>query len=228
MLSPWLMPTVTFNIGEAFPASDPVARFVTVLAMVSNDANRSLDELIAVDDAEHSPDSGARKMMLFRQQAAFFFEAAKFITKANRHAPEVREFIAGLPQEARDECAQVVGGIDPKSAHYIGDWLGEHRNVTFHYSEVHPDKAAHGDEEITLALTEAAELPGTVHFDEEMGSVRFWFADEVVAQWLPPDEKKPPTIIALREALMALVRFTQRAFAAYQAARTAGTFTERA
>ena len=161
-------------------------------------------------------------------EAAFFFEAAKFITKANRHAPEVREFIAGLPQEARDECAQVVGGIDPKSAHYIGDWLGEHRNVTFHYSEVHPDKAAHGDEEITLALTEAAELPGTVHFDEEMGSVRFWFADEVVAQWLPPDEKKPPTIIALREALMALVRFTQRAFAAYQAARPAGTFTERA
>jgi len=85
-----------------------------------------------------------------------------------------------------------------------------------------------GDEEITLALTEAAELPGTVHFDEEMGSVRFWFADEVVAQWLPPDEKKPPTIIALREALMALVRFTQRAFAAYQAARPAGTFTKRA
>jgi hypothetical protein len=31
---------------------------------------------------------------------------------------------------------------------------------------------------------------------------------------------------ALREALMALVRFTQRAFAAYQVRRPAGTFTE--
>jgi hypothetical protein len=47
-------------------------------------------------------------------------------------------------------------------------------------------------------------------------------------QWLPPDEEKPPTIIALREALMALVRFTQRAFAAYQTTRPAGTFSNRA
>ena len=30
------------------------------------------------------------------------------------------------------------------STHYIGDWLAQHRNVTFHYSEMHPDKAAHG------------------------------------------------------------------------------------
>jgi hypothetical protein len=64
------MPTVSFNIGLAFPASDPVARFVTVLAMVSNDANRSINELLNVCDGE--PDAGARRMMLFRQQSAFF------------------------------------------------------------------------------------------------------------------------------------------------------------
>jgi hypothetical protein len=75
-------------------------------------------------------------------------------------------------------------------------------------------------------MEDAAELPGTVYVSDELGSVRFWFADEVVAQWLPPDESKPATIITLREALMALVRFTQRAFAAYQSRRPAGTFTE--
>jgi len=31
-------------------ASDPVARLVTVLAMVSNDVNRSIDELLGVGD----------------------------------------------------------------------------------------------------------------------------------------------------------------------------------
>jgi hypothetical protein len=36
------MPTYTFSIGGAFPESDPVARFVTVLAMVINDWHRTL------------------------------------------------------------------------------------------------------------------------------------------------------------------------------------------
>lgn len=219
------MPTIRFEkIGDGFPAGDSVARFVTVLAMVSNDANRSIDELLEVEDGP--PDSGARRMMLFRQQASFFFEAATFIGEASSRFPEVRDFIAGLPQEARDECAQVVGGIDPSSTHYVGDWLRDHRNVTFHYSEMHPDKAAHGKEEIAQALEDAAELPGTVYVSDELGGVRFWFADEVVAQWLPPDESKPATIVTLREALMALVRFTQRAFAAYQSRRPPGTFAE--
>ncbi len=124
-----------------------MARFVTVLAMVSNDANRSMDELLGLEDGE--PDTGARRMMLFRQQAAFFFEAAIFITESRQRFPEIRTFIDSLPQVARAECAQVVGGVDPTSAHYVGDWLRDHRNVTFHYSEMHPDKAAHGKEEIT-------------------------------------------------------------------------------
>jgi hypothetical protein len=221
------MPTIRFaKIGDAFPASDPVARFITVLAMVSNDANRSIDELLSVQDGP--PDSGARRMMLFRQQASFLFEAATFIGEASDRFAEVRDFIAGLSQEARGECAHVVGGIDPSNTYYIGDWLRDHRNVTFHYSEMHHDKAAHGKEEITQALENAAELPGAVYVSDELGGVRFWFADEVAAQWLPPEESKPITIVALREALMALVRFTQRAFAAYQSLRPAGTFSEEA
>jgi len=201
-----------------------VARFVTVLAMVSNDGNRSIDELRNLDEGE--ADTGARRVMLFRQQAAFFFEAATFIAESSRHFHEIRDFIAGLPHEARDDCERVVGGVEPKSPHYVGDWLGQHRNVTFHYSEMHPDKAAHGKEEITQALEDAAESQGTVYIGDELGSVRFWFADEVVTQWLPPDETKPATIVMLREALMALVRFTQQAFAAYRRSRPAGTFTE--
>jgi len=220
------VPTITFNIGEAFPADEPVARFVTVLAMISNDANRSIDEMIAVDDAPSVPDAGARTMMLFRQQASFFYEAATFINESSRRFPEIRDFVASLAQDVRDDGERVAAGIDSASANYVGDWLGDHRNVTFHYSEMHPDKAAHGKEEITVALTKAAGLTGTVSVGDELGSVRFWFADEVVVQWLPLDEEKQTTVIVLREALMSLVRFTQGAFAAYRTTRPAGTFTE--
>jgi hypothetical protein len=54
------VPTVAFNIGEAFPADDEVGRFVTVLAMMSNDVNRSFEYL----DPEGDPE---RQMTLFRQ-----------------------------------------------------------------------------------------------------------------------------------------------------------------
>lgn len=218
------MRTIRFKkIGDAFPADDPVARFVAVLAIISNDANRSVDQMLDLDESQ--PDTGAQQLMLFRQQASFFFEAATFIGTAKRRFTEVDTFISALPKEARDECAQVVGGTDPKSPHYVGAWLEGHRNVTFHYSEMHPDKAAHGKEEITQALEDAADLPGAVHVGENIASVRFWFADEIVAQWMPPEEQSV-TVIALREGLLALVRFTQRAFAAYQLQRPPGTFTE--
>jgi hypothetical protein len=193
--------------------------------MVSNDANRSIDELLDVEDGE--PDAGARRMMLFRQQSAFFYEAATFIAESCRHFPEITDFVSALPMEAQDECARIVGGVDPKSSDYIGDWLADHRNVTFHYSEIHPDKAAHDNEEITQALDMAAGEEGTVMVAEELGSVRFWFADTVARQWLPGEEQQPATIVALREALMALVRFTQRAFASYRDSRPSGTFEDR-
>jgi hypothetical protein len=59
--------------------------------------------------------------------------------------------------------------------------------VTFHYPEMHPDKPR-WKEEITEALPAAAELEGTITADEQFGSVRFRFADEVAVQWLPDAE----------------------------------------
>lgn len=70
------MPKVTFKIGEAFPASDPVARFITVLGMMSNDWLRSIAEMLALDDSDQ--DSEGRRLSLFRQQASLHHEAATF------------------------------------------------------------------------------------------------------------------------------------------------------
>jgi hypothetical protein len=205
------MERYVFKIGEAFPADDERARFVVALAMMSNDVLRSFAQL---DVDESDPEAAGVQMWLFRQQAALYFEAASFITDCAQLFPKINEFLSGLPQEAGDELEQIVGGIDPKSAHYVGDWLADHRNLTFHYSQMHPVKAERGTERWKQALEAAAPLEGDLTHDERMGSIRFGFADQVAGQWVPADTETD-TIIRLRDALLALVRFTQRAMTAY-------------
>lgn len=134
--------TLRFKLGEAFPANDPVARFITVVATMSNDWLRLINEMLAIDDDD--PDEPARRIMSFRQQAALHHEAAKFMTDTRRRFPEIDRFIAGLEPEGRAEYDQITAGMDPTSPHYLGDWFADHRNVTFHYPEMHPDKAADG------------------------------------------------------------------------------------
>jgi hypothetical protein len=217
------MPKVMFKIGDAFPASDPVARFITVLGMMSNDWLRSIQEMLALDDAD--PDSGGRRLSLFRQQASLHHEAATFIREARRRFSEIDEFIDGLPTIAQDECDQVVCGIDPQSPHYHGHWLADHRNVTFHYPEMHPDKAKHGQEEIKEALEAASGLESSIESGDYFGSVRFRFADEVAVQWLPDDPDLATLIENLRESVLAMSRFVQRAAKVYMESRPSGAFT---
>lgn len=214
---------VKFTIGEAFPSRDPVARFITVLGMMSNDWLRSIQDMLALDDAD--PDSGGRRVSLFRQQASLHHEAATFISDARRRFPEIDKFIDRLPTVAQEECDQVVGGVDPESPHYHGDWLADHRNVTFHYPEMHPEKAEHGQEEITEALDAGSELESSIESGDYFGSVRFRFADEVAVQWLPDGPDQATIIENLRESVLALSRFAQRAARAYMETRPAGTFT---
>jgi hypothetical protein len=216
--------TLRFKIGDAFPAGDPVARFITVLAMMSNDWMRSARYLLEIQDGSH--DEGGRRLMLFRQQASLHHEAASFIVDARHRFPAIDAFLDGLPEIARVELAQIAGGVDPKSPHYHGDWLANHRNVTFHYPEMHPDKAAHGAEEVYVALTTAAGIESTITVGDDFGSVRFGFADDVVVQWLPDVETEARDILSeLREAVLALARFVQRASRAYLEGRPQGTFT---
>lgn len=217
------MSKVTFRVGEAFPAGDPVARFITVLGLMSNDWLRSISEMLSLDDSD--PDSEAQRVSLFRQQASLHHEAATFIRDAKHRFPEIDSVVSSLPAVAREECDQVVGGIDPSSPAYHGDWLADHRNVTFHYPEMHPEKAQHGQEEITVALDAASGLDSSIEFGDGFGSVRFRFADDVAVQWLPDGPERETIIENLRESVLALSRFAQRATKAYLESRPSGTFT---
>ena len=104
----------------------------------------------------------------------------------------------------------MVGAINPKSEWYLGDWLEDNRNVTYHYPEIILTRLLHGAEEITNALDKAATHEGTITHDDNFASLRFRFADEVVVQWLPDLESQRGVIEALRGTVATLARVAQR------------------
>jgi hypothetical protein len=202
-----------FPIAQAFDPNDEVARWLTVLAMASNDVWRLFEWM------EQGGDQGTR-VLAFRLEAAALYEAASHLIDTPTRRPAIQSFLAGLPGAAQAEKDRVCGAIDPKSPHYVGEWIKSHRNVTFHYAIVHPERAAAEQEEIKLALERAIvqEIDGKITITGGgFGDVRFDFADEVAVQWLPDvdTEEGQAQIAALREVVVALARFVQRAIGAH-------------
>jgi hypothetical protein len=216
------MTVIRFKIGDAFPASDPVARFITGLAMISNDWLRSVEDMFKLEI--DTPEEMGRRISLFRRQAALVHEAATFITDTRRMFPQVASFIDGLEVKARDGCGRVIGAVDSGSPYYLGEWLEDHRNVTHHYPKMHPAAAQHDREEMTSALAEAAEIESTIDSGQRFGEARFRYADEVGVQLLPRLDDLS-WMERLRDTAMALADFAQLAAQAYLGARPAGTFT---
>jgi hypothetical protein len=122
------------------------------------------------DDAE----SQALRIASFRHQAALHHEAARFIGNARKWLPAIEPFIA-TSERKREECDQVAGPIDrPRRITSATGWncTATSRSTT---REMHPDKAAHGAEELQTALQEAAELEGAItsdHTSAAFGSSR--------------------------------------------------------
>ena len=68
---------IRFKIGDGFPARDPVARFITGMAMISNDLLRALEDMLGLEG--DAPEQIGRRVSLFRRQAAAVQEAATFL-----------------------------------------------------------------------------------------------------------------------------------------------------
>jgi len=209
------MASGAFVIGDRFSASDPVARFVVVLAMIWNEWNRSTALMPKVDPSEARDEDRGVRLMLTRQQAAAFIEAAEWIEKSRRLFPnDIGPFLDRLGAEAKDHLQRALAALEPKSEHYL-DWLKDHRNVTAHFPKLHPLAHANGDEEIGNALGAAADLVGSVDVAETYAKTRFHFADVVSVQLLPDITENPDEIKKLSEASIALGFFAFRAIETY-------------
>ncbi|HEV7529037.1 MAG TPA: hypothetical protein VGO29_09085 [Solirubrobacteraceae bacterium] len=207
------MPRYEMNMGLAFPADEPVARFVVGLAIVNNEWLRGMALMPKVESTEASDEQRGVRAMLARQQAATCFEGIRFVATARERFPEVCSFVDGLNANAQGHYAQVQDAADPNSLHHL-PWLREHRNATMHVPKMHPKAFAAGTEPMANAVATTASEDSYVEYGETVGSVRFGFADLVGLQLLPWGEEAD-AIKKLSRARIALGGFVHEAVDAY-------------
>jgi hypothetical protein len=145
-------------------------------------------------------------------QAALHYEAAQFLNQASS-APEVRNFICQLPEDARHDYQTVLGGLDGDGVRGHGPWFSWNRNRTFHYSRLGRRQP------IRRALARAAQEIGHVDWPRRFGDRRFGYADQVVLEWLPPVAEQEDRLSRMADTTMALARFSQAAVNSYLTAR---------
>jgi hypothetical protein len=220
--------TYTFRIGDAFPATDPVARFVAVLATIYEDWRRTLDSMTVSMEGDADADDGVGNLVLrFRQIVGYSHEATEFLTKARRDEAKIDGFVSGLHTTALEAYDDVFTELKP-----IEEWMMRQRHRAFHYPEVIQAKYEHDQDEWGKALDAANEA-------DDQGSAtigplretRLDFADVVVVHLLgfdlveDPEQKREfeKLVVALREANVALGLFAAAAVGTYLESLPPGT-----
>jgi hypothetical protein len=89
MESPRLL---SLSIADAFDPKDELARWLTVLAMASNDFWRFFEWMEAATDEP-------TRILAFRLEAAALYEAARHLTKPPTRWPRIAAFLSGLPDD---------------------------------------------------------------------------------------------------------------------------------
>jgi hypothetical protein len=210
------MTTAEFRIGEAFPPGDPVARWLTALAMSHNDIRHA--NLRMIDAACAPPE----RLYYFRLVASHYKEIAEDLKQAYSEWEEVREFVDALGHDAQQDFRRVL----QISERYEAD-LGRLRNTMFHYLELDKRGAAKGREKLQNAMRSAAVLRGQITSGDAFGTVRLDYADEVVVQLIGDNDAAELLMEAVRDGVLAFWRFCHWAFQAYLGSLSAGAVTLR-
>jgi hypothetical protein len=204
----------TFRIGDALPAADPVARFVTVLAMIYNDWRRTIDAMAASVD---QPDGVGVRLLHFRQVVGYSHEATAFLGGARRRYPTIDGFVQSLNAEVLDHYERIFVALRP-----VKKWVRQQRNAAFHYPSVIPrkDRTPDFDGRFAEALAAAADEMSSAALAETYGGVRFDFADAVLVHRLgfklPEQEDDLKALMhALTDAHDALKVFVVAAVSTY-------------
>jgi hypothetical protein len=204
-----------FKIGEAFPANNPVARFVIVLAMIYNDWRRTMEPMVAsVEDAD--PDGLGIRLLHFRQAVGYSHEATLFLRDARRR-PEIDTFVSGLGAEAPRHYDRMFVALRP-----VRKWVRHQRNAVFHYPSFIPrdDEPPDFDGRFAAALAAATDETSSATLRDTYREVRLDFADAVAVHRLgfklPEQEGDLKALMgALVDAHDALKPFVVHAVDAY-------------
>lgn len=185
-------------MGDAFPANDPIARWVMNLSIALGD----LRIVAKYATREEQPDH--ERIYFVRIFASHLREVSKLLVLNYRDRADVREFVASLPQaaqDARDEAERMLNGahtLRPNAV--LWEDMKRVRDDTFHYAS---DEAS--QERLRGALKAVENMDGVYVLDDE-GWLRADFADLVTANRMHPFEEDDslPVTRELHEAIVAL------------------------
>lgn len=206
------MPRYEFTIGDAFPADDPVARWLVTISA-------GLNDLLLAN--QHFRDSRVEHETLyfFRLASAHLWEIAKFITETYDSWDEVRAFVDGLPREALEalEAIRRVGTTGDLST--VGTELVQIRDLFSHYQQMDPQARDRPRDPITRALQEVAANTGDVEVGATFEDLRLGYADEVIGKTLmrliPEDADQRRVLEGLAEGVGHTLRFVDHALHAW-------------
>jgi hypothetical protein len=192
------MTTTRFRIGDAFPATDPVAEFVTRLAMMSNDTLRLLSRVPF--HGGYYFDVPELRILSLRVQACLHHEVAETIRTAQASSFEVQGFLNSLPSTARDDLELV---IDDAPGRFFPPRAARH--------PAWGERVYGGD--VAPALAAAAGIEGAITSKGPDDILRFDFADEIAERIWPEDDLA--LTAQLHDDALALARLARAAVNKY-------------
>jgi hypothetical protein len=174
---------IRFRDGGFIPADEPLARWITIVAMALNDAVLVNGWLIPRLQGDDAP--AHENVYLGRLAASHLYEVAKFLHQSERRFQEVRDFLAELDEES---CTvyERVKAAGPAGSDAFASQLEHARHVFFHYAELVPQAPDH--EKLRLAMVEHAETTGEIYDPGTLADFRARFADDIAVELSFPDE----------------------------------------
>lgn len=178
-------------MGDAFPADDAIARWVMNLSIALGDLR------IVAKYATRAEQPVHERIYFVRIFASHLREVAKLVVLDYEQRAEIRAFVEGLPQDARDAREAVVERLNDTFDHrpdvIVWEDIKRVRDDTFHYASDGPS-----DDRLRSAMAAVADHEGAYSTDED-GWMRADYADLVVANRMHPFEEDEETLPITRE-----------------------------
>ncbi len=165
---------LVFNMGEAFPADDPVAVAVVSISTALNDLITSAKWLVGGD--EHKPFqtklSDAEGLYLLRLSFAQLYEVRESVKHARKEEP-VAVFLDGLPDSTKEDLERLIT-VNTRHDHWILPAMRHIRNQASHYG------GGHGWDDLRWAMKQVAGDDDEIEMvNDKVAGMRLRFADHV-------------------------------------------------
>jgi hypothetical protein len=220
---------ISFNLGETFPADNPVSAFVVALSLAWKDLLYVNLRLVGGDESGPAKQEVSDGELRYLVGVAFahLHEMRTCMSQARENWPEVASFLDGLSGDVQDDLGQVLN-LNTAEHDWIEPALRYLRNQTFHYG------AKTNWKDTRWALRQVSAEDGVISkANDTYAGTRLDFAELIWAQHLTRklpagdldadddakralEERQMRTLVeVLTTAINAAIRFAMAALGSY-------------